>query len=127
MGFANVERKGVIDMVGERLFEAALNGQLDPARVANVLFQLGPALPHESAIPFVPRFLARGLPLGQVAAPAAVVEVVPPVVPPAVPAVIPPPAARASGQPLPRQYVPQVGELRPVRTFVQRVKELPGV
>ena len=125
MGICYCGKKGGDAMVGERLFEAALNGQLDGARLGQVLFQLAPAFPFEG--PPVPRiFLMRGA-QGQVA-PAAAVEVVPPaVVPLAAPAVIPPPAARVSGQPIRESYVPGVGELRPVRTFFQRVKELPGL
>lgn len=113
-------------MVGERLFEAALNGQLDGQRLGNVLYQMLPALPHEG-LPIPRLFLSRGVP-GQVAPAPVVLQPVAQVVPaPAV--VIPPPAARASWQPAPRASIPTMNEFssRRARTVFRPVRQLPGL
>jgi hypothetical protein len=66
---------------GDRLIAAALNGSLDGKQVGNLLYQLLPAMPHETGgIPLpIPRFF-----LGGAATPAAPKDIVPPAeIPPA--------------------------------------------
>lgn len=50
--------KGGDDMA---LDETLLTGQITPQQIGQAAFQLAPAFPHESPLPFMPRALARRL------------------------------------------------------------------
>lgn len=99
---------------GDRILGGILSGQVD-------LFSLAPALPHESPLPFVPRYLARQMwpqgfqpfqqPVPALAlapvqpAPAVVAQ---PIQPPAN-QVRPPARPRVAAQPTPRKRVLERG------------------
>jgi len=94
----------VLQQPGERIIGGILGGQVDP-------FQLAPALPHESPIPFVPRYLAKRLwPQGFVPLLPAARAPTPPVVqPPAPRAAAPPAAPPRAAPPAPRKRVLERG------------------
>ncbi|MBA7607958.1 hypothetical protein ES703_15128 [subsurface metagenome] len=116
------KKKKEIDMVqqqpGDQLISGILGGQVDA-------FQLAPALPWESPLPFVPRYLARRLWPGGF-----VPGRLPAQVPPAPQPVIQPPAPAnqvvtqpAPAQPQPAARLPRdVSAHEPIQPTSQRVR-----
>jgi len=99
--------------VGEVLFRGLMSGQVNGVQVANGIFSLLPALPHETGglpVP-LPRILVT-----RVAAP--VVQS-----PTTQPAVIPPSVVPAPAQPVAAQPVPAPSAPEPLRTGYSKIPQ----
>jgi len=109
---------------GERIIGGILGGQVDP-------FNLAPAMPWESPVPFVPRYLAKQLwPQGfqpfKVPAPPVVAQPIQPLIPaqPSVPAnqVVTQPAPAQPQPAAPRPAARDASAHEPIRPMSQRIK-----
>jgi len=117
----------VMQQPGDQIIGGILSGQVDP-------FQLAPAMPWESPLPFVPRYLAKqlwpqGFPLPAVIPPTAV-PIQPPVqpAPPVAAKVIPQPvAAPPVAAPLVTRSISSGGEPISARSQRVRIRERPGL
>ena len=111
---------------GDRILGGIIGGQVDP-------FQLAPAMPWESPLPFVPRYLAKQMwpqgfqPFQQLAAAIPPAAVQPPA--PANQVVVTQPTAPPA-QPAPRGYRPAASGGEPIgvaRSQRIRIRERPGL